>query len=95
MLTVLITICLVITAIHQVGCAVMPSYSSTRDARHTSGGAEMSEEEARKLWEAAIRAKGGRDRLINVRNRLDTSRSQYVTHKGKTNSQMFSVSELK
>src|SRR5438552_1229 len=44
------------------------------------------QEEARKLWEASIAAKGGRERLLGVKNIVISSSAEYTTHKGKDNS---------
>src|SRR5688500_11397330 len=41
---------------------------------------------ARKLWEQAIGAKGGRDRLLSIKSMVISSRAEYRTHLGKRNS---------
>jgi hypothetical protein len=42
-------------------------------------------QEAQRLWELAIAAKGGRERLYDVRNMVFSSRGEYLTHLGKRN----------
>lgn len=44
------------------------------------------EQEARVLWEQAIAAKGGIDKLQSVQNMFISSRAEYTTHQGKRNS---------
>ncbi len=47
---------------------------------------QSSEEQARVLWEQAIVAKGGREKLYHVKNMVISSRAVYGTHLGKRNS---------
>jgi hypothetical protein len=51
----------------------------------TSKAQDKPQAEARRIWEEAIVAKGGRERLYSVRNVLISSHQGYVTHKGKGN----------
>jgi hypothetical protein len=46
---------------------------------------DKSRAEAVRLWEQAIAAKGGRERLYAVNNILISSRQRYTTHKGRQN----------
>ncbi len=48
--------------------------------------AQSTQKEAAQLWEQAIAAKGGRERLHRVRNMVISSRAEYGTHLGKRNS---------
>ena len=47
---------------------------------------QSSEEQARVLWEQAIAAKGGREKLLRVKNMVISSRAVYETHLRKRNS---------
>ena len=69
--------------------AIVYSQSSVSDfghripiaLRHDSEDAMIAQEEARILWDEAIAAKGGRERLYSVRNVLISSHQGYITHK--------------
>jgi hypothetical protein len=45
----------------------------------------LSKDEARKLWEKAIQAKDGREKLLQVKSLAQSSTYEYITHKGKRN----------
>jgi hypothetical protein len=47
---------------------------------------KQARQEAKQIWEQAIAAKGGREKLISVKNMVISSRAEYVTHRGKRNS---------
>jgi hypothetical protein len=47
---------------------------------------QSTQEQARVLWEQAIAAKGGREKLYGVKNMAISSRAEYGTHLGKRNS---------
>jgi len=42
-------------------------------------------QQARELWEKAIRAKGGREKLLQIKSVVETSTAEYTTHKGRQN----------
>jgi hypothetical protein len=67
-------------------CFVTLVNPSTKTKKQSVAKDQSAEQEARKLWEQAISAKGGRERLYSVRNVLMSSRAQYTTHLGKHNS---------
>jgi hypothetical protein len=52
----------------------------------------LTNQEAKLLWEKAIAAKGGRERLLSVKNIVSSSRGEYTTHRGRKN--LISTEEL-
>jgi hypothetical protein len=85
------TLCLVsigiVIALHGQNPAASPPFRSTLSYRVQSTDRKKdTEQEARRLWEQAIAAKGGREKLCGVKNMVISSRAEYGTHQGKRNS---------
>jgi hypothetical protein len=65
---------------------VMTEKLSPELRKNSSATVQSNEQEARKQWEQAIAAKGGREKLCGVNNIAISSRAVYGTHLGKRNS---------
>jgi hypothetical protein len=78
-------VCIVLSrghAVNQCDWGSIFPHRASKDSREEQ--AKM-ETEARRLWEQAILAKGGRERLRGIRNIVISSRGEYIMHGRKTN----------
>jgi hypothetical protein len=71
--------------VHLQSLFATPTFISTPGCRvQSTERKEGTQQEARWLWEQAIAAKGGREKL-HVKNIVISSRAEYTTHQGKRN----------
>lgn len=61
------------------------SVEVTRVTRNTADVQRKTQTEAAGLWEQAIEAKGGRERLYSIYNMVVSAHQDYTTHKGRKN----------
>jgi hypothetical protein len=68
-----------------VSLSVRPPTVHWSDAKNSTAIRDESRDESVRLWEQAITAKGGRERLYSVHNMVISENQDYITHKGKKN----------
>lgn len=76
----------VVMLLLQNTCAALTERLFPEAQKYSSATGQSMEQEAQKLWEQAITAKGGRGKLRSVKNMVISSRAEYTTHQGKRNS---------
>ena len=79
---VIVILCSQYTA---VSFSIPPSVALCSAVTTSTAAQDKSQTEARRIWEEAIAAKGGRELLYDVHNVLISSLADYITHKGRKN----------